>query len=103
MRRLFSAAGWIAGMINFSPVFSAVVDSRLLASAIALGVTRYFFAMAVSVSPAATRWRLQLTHLSGGMSAISEENFDALPSGKCNSNAGSSGVARRNSEGFKVR
>src|ERR1700738_4897916 len=100
MRRLFSAAGWIAGMINFSPVLSAAVDSRLLASAMALGVTRYFFAMAVSVSPAATRWRLQLTHLSGGISAISAENFDALPNGKCSSNAGSSGGASRKREGL---
>src|SRR2546427_10379660 len=35
--------------------------------------------MDVSVSPVSTRWRRQLTHLSGGMSAISAEIADIPP------------------------
>src|SRR5260370_18287418 len=59
--------------------------------------------MDVSVSPVSTRWRRQLTHLSGGMSAISAENFSAVPCGRGSLKEGSSGVARRSSEGFSER
>src|SRR5712671_6961427 len=79
-------------MISFSPASSAALRSKLLASAMAADVTRYFLAMDISVSPVSTRWRRQLTHLSGGISAISAENFCAVPSGRRNSNEGSSGV-----------
>src|SRR5229473_2781968 len=90
-------------MISFSPASSAALRSRLFASAMAAAVTRYFLAMDASVSPLSTRWRRQLTHLSGGISAISAENFCAVPSGRRNSNEGSSGVARRRSEGLSER